>query len=385
MRRLCFVVSSEMTLAAFLLDQIRGLSTRYRVGVVANAPERGLQNRFGGEVDVYSVRIVRKVSPIRDAAALLQLVRLFRRRRFDAIHSVSPKAGLLAMAAGALVRIPIRTHTFTGQVWVTRQGVGRWLLKSADRLLAAFATHILVDSPSQREFLLREGVVTAAKSRVLAEGSISGVDLSRFRPRASDRRRVREQESVADGEVLFLYLGRLTRDKGVVDLAQAFSRLEAEPVRLLFVGPDEERLQGEILAACGAVATRVGFVGYTDRPESYMAAADVFCLPSYREGFGTVVIEAGATGVPAIASRIYGITDSVEDGTTGLLFPAGDVDALETCLLRLATDRDLRRSMGVAARRWVEDRFSQQRVTGAVMDYYASLLDAGDTRGEARL
>lgn len=384
MRRLCFVVSSEMTLAAFLLDQIRRLSTRYRVGVVANAEERGLRSRLGGEVDVYSVPIVRKVSPIRDAAALFELVRLFRRRRFDAIHSVSPKAGLLAMAAGALARIPIRTHTFTGQVWVTRQGAGRWFLKSADRLLAAFATHILVDSPSQREFLLREGVVTAVKSRVLAEGSISGVDLSRFRPCASERRRVREQASVSDGEVLFLYLGRLTRDKGVLDLARAFSRLAGEPVRLLFVGPDEEGLQEAILAACGGVAGKVGFVDYTDRPESYMAAADVFCLPSHREGFGTVVIEAGATGVPAIASRIYGVTDSVEDGTTGLLFSVGDVDALETCLRRLTTDRELRQSMGVAARQWVEDRFSQQRVTGAVMEYYASLLESGDTPGEAK-
>jgi len=375
--RVCFVVATEITVTAFLLDQIRTAAKTHDVCVALNTRNNAFLAPYEINVEVVPVAIERKIKPLADLAALFALYRLFCARRFDLIHSVSPKAGLLAMLAGFLAGVPRRLHVFTGQVWVTRRGLSRFFLKSLDRLLAALATHLLADSPSQRDFLVADGVVTATKCTVLGKGSISGVNTARFQPDAAARDMVRlELEVPADG-VLFLYLGRLNRDKGIADLAAAFANLcrSRDDIWLALVGPDEENMATLARQLCGAHADHLRLVDYTNTPQRYMAAADVFCLPSYREGFGTVVIEAAACGVAAIASRIYGLTDAVIDAETGLLHAAGDVAAIETMMARLAGDRALRQRLGAAARNRACADFAMPVLTSALLVFYAKMLN----------
>jgi glycosyltransferase involved in cell wall biosynthesis len=318
------------------------------------------------------IRIERGIVPLADLAALARLLRVLRRERYDLVHSVTPKAGLLAMLAARAARVPVRIHTFTGQVWATRRGLARAALKGFDRLIAACATHVLADSASQREFLLAEGVVRAERIAVLAQGSISGVDGERFRPDPAARETVRAQAGIPPEAVLFLYLGRLTRDKGLLDLARAFGSVQDG--WLMLVGPDEEGLAGEIRDACGGSAARLRFAPYTDRPEVFMAAADVFVLPSYREGFGSAVIESAAAGIPAIGTRIYGVTDAIVDGVTGFLVPPRDPAALAARMRQLASDAQLRLRLGAAARERALRDFSMAEVTRATLAYYAERL-----------
>ena len=207
---------------------------------------------------------------------------------------------------------------------------------------------MLADSASQREFLVREGVVPAAKIQVLAQGSVCGVDGARFKPDAEARARLRAEWGIPADAVLFLYLGRLTRDKGLMDLARAFA--EVPDGWLAMVGPDEDGIAAELRDVSGGSAPRCLIRGYTDHPEQAMAAADVFMLPSYREGFGSTVIEAAACGVPAVASRIYGLTDAVAEGETGFLVPPRDPAALAARMRELAGNSQLRQHMGAAAR-----------------------------------
>ena len=369
-RKICLVAASDMTITAFLMKHIEALSERYTISVVANAPA-DLFVDSGLRVRVIPLAIQREISPWLDLKALWQLWWLFRYEKFDSIHSITPKAGLLSMLAARIARLPRRVHIFTGQVWATHRGVSRLLLKTMDRLLAACATHLLADSASQRDFLVAQGVVAAGKVEVLAQGSISGVDITRFRPNATARKGIRKDLGITEEETVFLFLGRLNRDKGVLDLAQAFSTL-SERCHLLFVGPDEVSMQAEITSF--VTAASVHFIPYTDRPEQYMAAADIFCLPSYREGFGSVIIEAAACGIPAIGSRIYGVSDAIEEGKSGLLFEAGNVDELSTCLLHLLTDEPLRRRMGEDALLRARRDFSSERVTQAWLEYYDALL-----------
>lgn len=380
--RLCYVVSSQMTVSAFLKDHIAAASDAgYEVSVVANTHDEEFLTRLGLSASFHSVAIVRHISPLRDLLALLSLCRLFFTRRFDIVHSISPKAGLLSMIAASLTRVPHRIHTFTGQVWVTQSGVKRWLLKQVDRLLAALTTRALVDSASQREFLLAESVLDAGNSEVVGSGSICGVDSLRFRPDREVRRAARDELGIPENTPLLLFLGRLTRDKGVLDLALAFARLAERfaDVRLLLVGPDEAGLSRDILRVCGSVKSRVHFVGFTAYPERYMASADIFCLASYREGFGAVVIEAAATGIPCVASRIYGITDAVIDGCTGLLHAPGDVEAIESLVSALILDLDRRLDMGVKARRRALTKFSRLESSKGLLAFYGKMID-GKTR-----
>jgi glycosyltransferase involved in cell wall biosynthesis len=374
--RICIVVAAPLTLKAFMLGHLEALAKIAEVTVVANfAPEDG-SFPWPEEITRVAIPIARPIAPWADLMTLLALFRLFRQQRFDLVHSITPKAGLLAMLAAWLGGVPFRLHSFTGQVWVTRAGLMRSLLKSADRLIARLATHVLADSASQREFLIAQGIVAAPKSAVLAHGSICGVDTARFRPDAAARERVRRSHGIPRDAVVFLYLGRINRDKGLLDLAHAFAEAGARhrDAHLFLVGPDEGNLRAALTSAAAACAARLHSAGLTDRPQEYFAAADVFCLPSYREGFGTTIIEAAAAGVPAIGSRIYGITDAIAEGETGLLFEAGEVQQLAQSMRTLAGDESLRGLMGQRARERAVRDFSSAVVTAALLEYYEKLL-----------
>lgn len=376
-RRIAVVVSSPMTAMVFLRDQIRALSEKYEVTVFANMRDSQELAGLWSGVRFQPVPIERAIAPMKDLAALWRMVWLLRRGRFDLVHSVTPKAGLMAMVGGFLARVPHRVHTFTGQVWATRRGLSHFVLKCADRLIAMAATRVLIDSPSQMDFLLAEGMVSPGKSTVLGEGSIGGVDLRRFRPNPEARRAVRAELNIDETIPLLLFVGRLKRDKGVLDLMLAYIALTGAAARsvLLIVGPDEERLRSNMEELAAERRSGLRFVPYTNQPERYMAAADVFCLPSYREGFGGVIIEAAACEVPAVGSRIYGISDAIVDGQTGLLHEPGDVDAIRKHLQRLIEDNELRTRMGKAARERAAKVFPMERLTSNLLSLYHELLN----------
>ncbi|MDQ6981931.1 MAG: glycosyltransferase family 4 protein [Mariprofundus sp.] len=374
-KRICIVVASEMTVKAFLTRQIIALSESYDVTLVVNTKQENFALQNGLSVKVIPLSIERAINPVADIRALYRLVSLFRNHRFDLVHSVTPKAGLLAMLAGKIAGIRFRIHTFTGQVWATRQGFSLLLLKTMDRLLAASATHLLADSGSQRQFLIEQGISSKDKLAVLADGSISGVDTERFRPDKAIRSEIRGQLNLKDDDILLLFLGRLNRDKGVLDLADAFSSVAGRcgQLHLLMVGPDEGGLKNEVKSACSAYEDRLHFIDYTDKPESYFVATDIFCLPSYREGFGSVIIEAAACGLPAVGSKIYGISDAICDGKTGILFPAGEAKALAEAIEQMCSNSDLRNRMGEAALERTRKQFSTKRLVQAWLDYYDGL------------
>lgn len=375
-KRVCFVATLEMTVKMFLLEHLRVLCRDYDVTVIVKTTEPNFLARRGVHARVITVPIERRVAPLRDLAALVRLYMIFRHERFDVVHSVMPKSGLLSMVAALLARIPRRVHTFTGQFWASRKGMARLGLKTLDTILAMCATHILVDSPSQRDFLVREGVVPGKKAMVLGHGSICGIDTERFRPNQPVRKRVRSELSLSESDVLFLFLGRLARDKGLTDLARAFClvRKSHEEAHLLVVGPDEEGLRQEMESLCGSAAGGLSFMEFTEVPEEYMVASDVICLPSYREGFGIVVTEAASCGLPSVGTRIYGVTDAIDDGVTGILFEPKDVGQLADAMIRLLKDQDLRVSMGNKGRERVCLFFSQDLVRSAFSAFYRDLL-----------
>jgi len=375
-KKICFVTTTPLIVTFFLVPHLATLRRAYRVHLAMN-PDEDTALADGQGAELIALPIRRRISPWSDLRTLAAMVRVFREERFDAVHSFSPKAGLLAMLAGRIAGVPVRIHTYTGQVWMTRSGIMRSLLVAADRTIARFATHLLADSPSQLRVLVELGIVRGeGKCRVLGSGSLSGVDPSRFRPDARARAAARGELGIALDATVFIFLGRLTRDKGVLDLAQAFAKLAAvHPAAvLLLVGPDEDLVRPKIELICRAHAGKLRFVGYTRTPERYMAAADALCLPSYREGFGTVIIEAAATGIPATGSRIYGITDAIIEGETGLLHTPADAKDLAEKMEMLMNDPALRERLGTRARQRAVDEFSQQRLTQALLDYYRGAI-----------
>lgn len=374
--RVCVVATTPLSIHFFFKPHLVGLAERADVTLVVNPDNDSYIPPLNLPIRTIPANIIRPPAPMSDLRALIQLFRIFRRERFDLVWATAPKAGLLAMVAARLARVSTRVYVFQGEVWASRKGLWRWLLKAMDRVTAHAATHLLAVSKSERQFLEGESVVPKGKVCVLGAGSISGVDLNRYRPDPDQRASMRLALGIPDEAVVALFVGRLVADKGIFDLAEAFRITAGERPNLwlLLVGPDEDNMAGQILDALGGVQSRSRMVGFSTEPEKYMMAADFICLPSHREGFGMVIIEAGAVGIPAIGSRIYGISDAIRDGETGELVEMGNALALSEAISRFADDQILRASLGEAARQHVVANFARDQVVGRYLDYLEACL-----------
>ena len=375
-KKICFIVALAGTANSFLRDHIEALSRYYDVYLVGNIKDASEVSNL--EIAGFkSINIVRNISIINDLKALLALKKYFNQMNFSAVHSVTPKAGLLTAIAGLLARIPIRIHIFTGQVWATRKGFFRMLLKSMDSLIAFLDTNILVDGKSQMKFLMDNGVIKRGKARVLAEGSICGVNTERFNPTKEIRLAYRKEIGVSDENVVFAFMGRINKEKGAYELLSAFNKLAVtcQDVYLLLIGYDESGLQSHF-SDYPNIRPNENFLFYgsTKRPYEILQAGDVFVLPTYREGFGASVIEASCLGLPVITTDAYGVLDANVSGVTGLQCKVADVDSLFVAMKQLAEDKDLRLKLGANGRKRVLDHFSSDVVTSAWVDYYQSLV-----------
>lgn len=357
-------------------EHVERLSEFYDVTLLCSGDGIELQNMLDDHVSFKSIAIERKINIVADLLALFALMRFFRQRQFDCVHSLMPKAGLLAMLAAWLVRIPKRIHIFTGQVWFAKKGLARFILKQMDRIVAGCATHLLADSPSQRDFLIEENIVKPCKIKVLGQGSISGVDMERFKFDAVARKEIRTQLGISQDAVIFLFLARLTYVKGILNLTKAFSAIESSMpnAHLLIVGPDEDSLTPQLEKIWENFGNKVHRVNYTNKPEQYMSASDVYCLPSALEGFSSATIQAAGVGLPAIVSKIYGLSDAVKGDVTGIFHETSNLAQIQAAMLRLYNDKSLRKKMGDAAQRRAYQDFSQKVIVEAMREYYAEVL-----------
>jgi glycosyltransferase involved in cell wall biosynthesis len=374
--KICFVTTIPDFARSFLIHYLIELSKENEVFLISHFDDIKTDMEFFKGVTLVHIQIVRKTSLLADLKAMAKIYLFFRREQFDIVHSGTPKAGLLAMVTARVVGVPLRFHTFTGQVWATKTGIFRWLLKNIDKLIYRCASDVLVDSHSQRDFLIQEGIIEEERSYVLANGSICGVDADRFKPDAERKIAIRDRLHIPVDAFVFFFLGRITKDKGIEELMPAFDRIASEhaDAYLLLVGPDDEhmilKMRKQLLFKNG----RILYEGFTRTPEIYMSAADVMCLPSHREGFGMVVLEAAAAGIPTIGSRITGVIDAIEDGETGLFHPKGDVGALYECMRHCIVDRNRTRHLGQQARLRTLRDFSSQRLTEEFLKYYKMKL-----------
>lgn len=325
------------------------------------------------QVEFIDIEIERKIHPIKDLIALAKLTRHLWRTNPDVIHSIMPKAGLISALAGFIARTPVRVHTFTGQIWSNQHGLKRKFFILMDRLVIAMNSICFTDSSSQSEFLLEHAIGYANRPiPVLASGSLSGVDLNKFDPLKfqDEAKRMRKVYGITELDVVFVFIGRKFRDKGVFELIEAFHRLNRKRrnTYLFFVGPDDSSEFTNYFKT--APKEHVISHGHTRTPELFLASSDVLVLPSYREGFGSIVIDAAAMGLPAIATKISGLVDAVEEGVTGILVEMKDSKALEDAMDRLFCDIELRKKLGQAAKKRVQSQFSSERVAEELFDFY---------------
>lgn len=374
-KKICFIVAIPGTATSFLKDHFKKLSTVYDIYLVCNISDESQIADL--EINGFkSICIERGINIIADFKALLELRKYFKESNFHSIHSITPKAGLLTAFAGYLAKVPNRIHIFTGQVWATKKGIFRKILMAMDWLVSHLNTQILVDGESQRQFLIQHRIIKEKKSYVIGHGSISGVNIERFKPDSIVRKSIRDSINITDKQIVFIFLGRFNRDKGILELYEAFNKLAQvkNNAFLLLVGVDEENLISKIDNYPNIKSgENFHFFGRTKNPEVVLRAGDVFCLPTYREGFGTSVIEASCLGLPVICSDTYGVMDAMVDDVTGLRCKTGDSISLYEQMKKLADDPGLRSVLGTAGRERVLQQFSGESISDAWLQFYNTL------------
>jgi glycosyltransferase involved in cell wall biosynthesis len=372
-------VTSPLSLV-LLRGQLRHLQEAGFHPAALSAPGPFLEQAgLEDSVPVFSVRMEREVSPLRDFASLVRIWRLLRRLRPVICNAGTPKAGLLVMLASWLARVPRRIYTMRGLRVETAHGLTRIILLSAERIACSCAHRVICVSPSLRDHAVKLKLVDPRKIVVLGSGSSNGVDAARFVPTPARLARAAEirRELKLDGRPLIGFIGRFTRDKGVGELTAAFDlvRQQFPDASLLLIGNHEQgdAIEPEVRARIDAGLGIVAIPFQADIAPYYLAM-DIFILPTYREGFPNTALEAQAAERPVVTTRATGAVDSVLDGNSGILVPVGDSGALADAIAKLLANPAMARRMGQAGRQRVEREFRQEIVWGELTELYRALL-----------
>ena len=328
----------------------------------------------------FEVAMEREIRPVRDVIAVWNLYGLIRRCRPQIVTASTPKAGLLGMLAAWLARVPIRIYMLRGLRLETACGMKRHLLRISERLASACAHRVVCVSESLRRTYVAERLAPGGKTSVLGAGSSNGVDSRRFHVTPEllqEARALRALLGIPISAPVLGFVGRLTRDKGIEQLAEAYRMVLAERADawLLLVGDfeDGDPISGE--AAKWLLNHRqVAISAFVADPRPYYAVMDILAFSSQREGLPNVPLEAAAMELPVVGFRATGMVDAVDDGGTGTLAPLGDVGAFADALLRYVNDATLRRAHGEAGRKRVLKLFRQEAVWQAWYDFYVGLL-----------
>ena len=358
-----------------LRGQLRFLNREFEVVVVAN--DSGILKEVAEREGVRTIGVPmhREISIAADCRSLVALYKLFRRERPHIVHSNTPKASLLSMVAAWAAHVPHRIYLVTGLRFETTHGILRLILKTMERITCLCATKVIPEGDGVKATLLREHI-TRKPLQKIHHGNINGIDLEHFARTPEVMQRAAEIRNVSE-DFTFIFIGRMVRDKGINELVAAFDRLNREmpATKLLLVGKFEDELDPVLPETKQIIENnpKIEFAGYQNDVRPFLVASDVAVLPSYREGFPNVVIQAGAMGLAQIVTDINGCNEVVIQGQNGVIIPKQNEEALYDAMRRLATDRELTARMAASARELIATRYRQEDVWAELLKMYKSL------------
>lgn len=373
MKKICFIVSNSFFVNAFLHEPIKSLSDQYLVYLICNTRNQDNIEIINPNIKkIYSINIKRNIAPLNDLKSLIKICRIIKKEGFDVVHTLTPKAGLIGITASYMMNVPNRFHTFTGQVWISRKGVLRYLLISLDRLVIKLSSQIIVDGNSQKEFLIEKNLLEEQNATVFNNVSTCGINLNKFKSDPKIRKQQRTNYKIPDSSTVFLYLGRLNFDKGIKELIESYLLLNRKDSFLFLVGPIEMDITESMIKKHNL--SNIIYVPYTNKPQDILQLCDVFCFPSHREGFGYSIIEASALEKPVICSNIYGLKYTCIDNKTGLKHKVKSVKSLLRKMKFAINEPEIMKQMGKKGRVYVNKKFPERKVLEKWNEFYEKFV-----------
>lgn len=314
----------------------------------------------------FSVTITRKINPIRDFVSLISLINYIKKNKIDIVIGHTPKGGLLGMLAAYLSgRIKKRVYFRHGIMYETSTGLKRWLLKEIEKFTGLIATKVICVSPSVLQISNQCKLSHPSKNIILGRGTCNGIDVVKFSKNNNQSLASELSKKLGlAGNYVLGYVGRLVKDKGIVELIDAWKIVNEynSHVKLLLVGPfeEEDQLPLETIRAINTDSSIV-HVGLTNDPIAYYQLMNSFILPSYREGFPTVVLEASAMELPVITTMATGCRDAIIPNQTGL-FTTINADAIASKINYYIKHKDIGRIHSLNGRAFIVENFRQEAI-----------------------
>jgi glycosyltransferase involved in cell wall biosynthesis len=382
MSKLIRVTTIPMALKVLLRGQMRYMKKSGFEVIMVSAEGEELQDVLEYEdCPHHIVPMTRKITPIADTQSLWKLYRFLKKEKPDIVHSHTPKAGLMAMLAAKFAGVKIRVHTIAGLRFMTATGFTRKLLIWMEKITASAATHVWPNSMSLLKYVQENNLVSAGKLEVIGKGSSNGIDLTRFSKNTLTREGIQKAKQVISYDPSLTYIlsvGRIVKDKGISELARAFSSLysENDKLRLVLVGTFEEKLDPLDEDIMQLIKTHPAIIlaGWHDEVEYFMSVASILVHASYREGFPNVVLQAGAMECPIVCSRIEGNIDIVDENINGLIFTSKDRDDLHQKLMQAIAEPVAMKQRAALLRKKIEENFDRTFVQEQLRKKYEILL-----------
>ncbi len=342
-RCICSLYRVPFGVRAFMLENLKYLNQQggYKCYVVSSEEDPLTKEELGG-VTFIPLEVKRgNVSPIEVLKCIYKLYKIFRKEKFTIIQYSTANISLYSCIAGWMAGIPVRVFCQWGVDYIDHHGFKRWFYKTMERITCMLSTHVQPDSFANLKFAIDEHLYKPSKGNVIYNGSACGVDLNRFdiEKKVAWKKEITEKFKLPKDKLVFGYVGRLALEKGINELLQAYLEIQDKNSVLMLVGPyyGVEALNQELYKKAQE-SENIVFVGPVSDAERYYATFDYLILPSHREGFGLVVLEAAAMGTPTIVSNIKGPTEFVKDNHNGLYFDVGSAESLKTVLLKVLSD-----------------------------------------------
>jgi len=367
-KSICIVTTNLTSINVFLKEIIIKLAKKNKITIISkNSNEKLIINK---NIKYKFIPIRRKISILNDSICLCYLTFYFIFNYFDMYISLTPKAGLLSSIAGFISNIKVRIHYYTGQVWITKKGLYRIFLILIDKLIFHLNTYNLVDSKGQFEFLVKKGIINENKSKVIANGSISGIDTKKYKFNLNKRNILRQSLDIQREDIVILFVGRFVKDKGIYELLDNFKHIRNRYSNciLVLIGSDEEGLI-ENLRKKFFEFKNIICLDWKKNIQDWYSISDIFCLPSYREGLGLSLLEAASSSIPCVCSNIYGLKYSVIDKKTGYFFDLHHSDDLKNKLIYLIENEETREKFGSNGRQYVLKNFDKDFVIKEFIDF----------------